>query len=552
MRPLIPVPSKGHSLRATWGAQVANRVNELCAMAPSGVLQREGFGGIGAQPLPANLRDRNGGAAARPMPFDLKGEVETSPDGTQKRLVVKWYYGLGDSDVNASAWWNYWRLTSPSFSFPAIDGLGWVTVFTGEWMAVGSFSDAETIEMWYRLQVQPNWSGGSPTFTVVGSWEVIPSSEHDLSELSLDPTAVAQTVVSYVVLGRVAAGSSGVRVSQAFHGALHLNDLLCLGGDGGGSGGDATNGTNYPMPFQYKRTDSDDGEGNITSTYLIANNRFYWDGEYHSLSDYTPPGTGTVWLIAAKSGSGAGSWAFRLSDTQGSAASGEQSFKLYDFVSNQIAMDYRTTTLTFGPGPRDYLALENRNSTAAASKKIELDATLNNPQVSVSGNNGDSYLSDYELHMQDETGGEVTIAANGGSHKIDLQSADATQDDVKIVECTYYDGASPTPKKVNIPASLAMTLVAVPNVAVVTGVSFKIENSKLIATIDKQNLRTGATSTADVDVCKVHDLTVVTETEYTSPNFYQYAQTVTVIGEAPATTPSPSTIFTTTPLSSES
>lgn len=58
MRTQIPVPSKGDGLRASWGAAVASRVNELCAMAPSGVLQREGFGGIGAQPLPANLRNR--------------------------------------------------------------------------------------------------------------------------------------------------------------------------------------------------------------------------------------------------------------------------------------------------------------------------------------------------------------------------------------------------------------------------------------------------------------------------------------------------------------
>ena len=58
MRPQIPVPSKGQPLRATWGTQVANRVNELCAMAPSGILHREGFGGVGDQPLPMNLRDR--------------------------------------------------------------------------------------------------------------------------------------------------------------------------------------------------------------------------------------------------------------------------------------------------------------------------------------------------------------------------------------------------------------------------------------------------------------------------------------------------------------
>lgn len=58
MRSQIPLPVKGQGLRANWGCQVAGRVNELCAMAPSGMLARDGFGGMGAQPLPVNARTR--------------------------------------------------------------------------------------------------------------------------------------------------------------------------------------------------------------------------------------------------------------------------------------------------------------------------------------------------------------------------------------------------------------------------------------------------------------------------------------------------------------
>ena len=58
MRSQIPTPGKGESLRASWGTAVANRVNALCAMAPADMLTRDGFGGMGAQPLPKNRRDK--------------------------------------------------------------------------------------------------------------------------------------------------------------------------------------------------------------------------------------------------------------------------------------------------------------------------------------------------------------------------------------------------------------------------------------------------------------------------------------------------------------
>ena len=100
MRPLIPVPSKGQQLRATWGAQMTDRVNELCAMAPAGMLAREGFGGVGAQPLPRNYRDH---AAPKVLwSFSCtEGENGERTGGWYNcRLQVGYTYFLGDDDID--------------------------------------------------------------------------------------------------------------------------------------------------------------------------------------------------------------------------------------------------------------------------------------------------------------------------------------------------------------------------------------------------------------------------------------------------------------------
>ena len=54
----IPVPVKGQPARASWGAGLTNRVNELCAMAPARGLARDGLTGTGFAALPENRRDR--------------------------------------------------------------------------------------------------------------------------------------------------------------------------------------------------------------------------------------------------------------------------------------------------------------------------------------------------------------------------------------------------------------------------------------------------------------------------------------------------------------
>ena len=186
---------------------------------------------------------------------------------------------------------------------------------------------------------------------------------------------------------------------------------------------------------------------------------------------------------------------------------------------------------------------------------IDIDAT-SSPSIQLHGDGGylQSNLNDgspEQLLKDGDSGMELSIAADGGSHSVDIRTSDATQGDVSIQECNYYEDGSGTPKVINVLASEPFDIGAVPDVDVVTGAKFKIENNKLVATLSTCNLRTGDTDTVDVDVCDVHDLDVVINTDYTNPNFTQQKQSVTVIGEAPSDSDPAETVFTTTPLSSE-
>jgi uncharacterized Zn-binding protein involved in type VI secretion len=90
-----------------------------------------------------------------------------------------------------------------------------------------------------------------------------------------------------------------------------------------------------------------------------------------------------------------------------------------------------------------------------------------------------------------------------------------------------------------------------PDKNVVTGVSFAISNGKLVATLAKENLKTGATSTSTANVCDVGELDVVVSEDY-STSTHQFTNTrkrIKTIGSpvnANGQTP-----FTATPLSGE-
>lgn len=79
MRGGIPVPGRGERMLASWGAAVAERVNELCSMAPAGMMARDGLGGMGAEPLPQNRRNRR--TVVHSLPFEVRFAADIGEEG---------------------------------------------------------------------------------------------------------------------------------------------------------------------------------------------------------------------------------------------------------------------------------------------------------------------------------------------------------------------------------------------------------------------------------------------------------------------------------------
>ena len=248
MRPLIPVPTKGEKLRATWGTQVSNRLTELCAMAPSGVLHREGFGGIGDQPLPKNLRDRPAAGASQLMPFDLSASFENNEDGTQKRLVVKC--------VNGQVIWCSPTSTLHQDDTPGVqtDVAPWVTIYTGDWEEEITSGTYEVF-LHYLLTIEPLWGpgdaisfGAATKIRQKVTAERVPTAQFGPSIFPYEPQGFyygpnAEILAAWIRLGAVSVSSSGaVSTGQSFHGDLVLNDLFVIdtAGGGGGANPDAT------------------------------------------------------------------------------------------------------------------------------------------------------------------------------------------------------------------------------------------------------------------------------------------------------------------------
>ena len=118
---------------------------------------------------------------------------------------------------------------------------------------------------------------------------------------------------------------------------------------------------------------------------MVVNCRFYWDGKYYTLSDFSPPANGTVYLSGTKSGTGEGTWQFSIGNGALPNTSPTQvAFKLYDFVNGEVTCDYRTTTLTYAPGVRDFFKVTDSGGT----KRIELDATVSDPTLRIPSSSG--------------------------------------------------------------------------------------------------------------------------------------------------------------------
>ena len=258
-----------------------------------------------------------------------------------------------------------------------------------------------------------------------------------------------------------------------------------------------------------------EGEGGQTSQQqALTNCQFYWEGELQTLADYPTPASGTLYLVGTRSGTGDGSWTFNISTSASSNAPASVCFKLYDFAEGQVTCDYRTSALTYYAGKRDYFKVEGEDSV-----KGELDAQ----------------------------GTDAKLTLEGASHDVTIDAADATQGDIQLRECTYYaPGHTSTSETVNILASKAITIgPPVKARSYVTDVTFRIENNKLIAKLWKRNAVSDTQTTSDQTICDLHDIDVVTDTDYTSPNFTEAKQSVTVIGTAPETSPATTTVFST-------
>ena len=79
----IPAPVKGQPARASWGAALTSRVNELCAMAPARGLARDGLTGTGFAALPSNRRERS--VIVLPWSFSCTETDDPEKPGEKKR-----------------------------------------------------------------------------------------------------------------------------------------------------------------------------------------------------------------------------------------------------------------------------------------------------------------------------------------------------------------------------------------------------------------------------------------------------------------------------------
>lgn len=91
----IPAPVKGQPARASWGAALTSRVNELCAMAPARGLARDGLTGSGYEALPQNHRERR--TAYSPGCWNIC--IKKSGEGESQKVYTSLenrYYSIGE------------------------------------------------------------------------------------------------------------------------------------------------------------------------------------------------------------------------------------------------------------------------------------------------------------------------------------------------------------------------------------------------------------------------------------------------------------------------
>ena len=101
---MIARPARGERPKASWAAAVTDVCNSVAAVGTPGALMREGAWGRGAEPVPANRRDRRG--ETRPLPYEVRfhpacvpdAEDEDAPPGPGWVIYLPTAYLL---------WWNF-------------------------------------------------------------------------------------------------------------------------------------------------------------------------------------------------------------------------------------------------------------------------------------------------------------------------------------------------------------------------------------------------------------------------------------------------------------
>ena len=115
----IPAPVKGQPARASWGAALTSRVNELCAMAPARGLARDGLTGTGYEALPQNLRNRVTSDAVLPWTFICT--VSKDENGNETRRGG-WYYGQAQLGLDAAWFGELGRKYKPETDMQGVPG----------------------------------------------------------------------------------------------------------------------------------------------------------------------------------------------------------------------------------------------------------------------------------------------------------------------------------------------------------------------------------------------------------------------------------------------
>ena len=221
----LSIPVKGEPPRAAWGAGVANRLNELCAMTPARALVRDGATGTGFASLPVNARGFRP-SRIHPRQFTLRARIETDDD--RRSLVVE-YYSCGQGVI-----WN-------NFDVGAGGEPSSLSAQRPSWIEISNtqIEDGDAIDKTFYLNIEISayceWGvdQGLKLDGTHSGWEVSEDPNHPGFEII---EGVAHHITTHVTIGRVKFSDGNLSVIQNFDGHV-VTVHPWLGGDSGGSGG---------------------------------------------------------------------------------------------------------------------------------------------------------------------------------------------------------------------------------------------------------------------------------------------------------------------------